>query len=469
MTKKILIIGSNGYLGTRLVEFLIFRTDYHITTISQYYSPFNLFKSARLVSFECDQAHFPISCIKQYDVIISLAPKNEKLISYIQSHQTFIFTDPRYQYYLNNIGPFSFSHYHLDLINVNGFSSHFDLSKPINYNVYLYKNDKISELPSHTTENYLGIFDFCRCIESLIIFGKLSRSGSYRLCSNLPNQLPFDFTYQDTYNTIVREIVDNWDFIKEIKNPISCLICKYPSITIKWNREYVYCTNCFHISKKHIQYDRQNESAQNSHQLATNENVENFDSEMVVSEFIRRYPLCETTFVMSQNILVITETILQKKWQIELDKILRSLSDNQNLCITYTTFEKLSSVHSLFDFVFIPDGIQTLENPFTVFKLLGNKLFDNGKIILKTTSTIPFLLPVDLSNWLVPKVVSFYNIYSLKLLIERHNLYINKSNYMENGENIICMISKKNSCISECVNDCFLYELERGVYLETSY
>lgn len=474
MAKKILIIGSNGYLGSRLIEFLIFRTDYHITTVSQYYSEFNIFKSSRLVSFECDQQYFPIECVSNYDVIISFAPKYEKLVSYIQPSQTFIFTDPRYFQLCNH----QFSFYHLDLINVNGFSQLFDLSRPINYAVYLFKNNQLSDIPNNNNENFLGILDFCRCIEALIIFGRLSRSGSYKICSNLENSLPFNFTYQDTYGSIIRDILSNWDNIIEIKNPISCLLCKHPANRVGWNWEFVVCSNCFHIQRKykywiqnetHNDTDNTDEQYSLSHNANENENdILNVDDE-IISNFTERYPLCRQNLVNSHNILIVTPIMLEKRWQFILNHILKILADNPNLSIVYTTFRKLRGIHSLFDFIFLPDGIQTLDNPFSVFQLLSNKLFDNGNIILKTSSTIPFLSPIDLSNYLSQKAISFHNTYSLKTLIERYSLYLNKSNYIDNGENIICIISKKNDCISPCVNRCFVYEIENSVYDQNSY
>lgn len=475
MTKKILIIGSNGYLGSRLIEFLIFRTDYSITTVSHYYYDFNLFKSSRLISFQCDQKFFPVECIKNFDIIISLAPKYEKLVSFIKPSQTFIFTDPRYLNLISNRinsgnNESIFSYYHLELVNINGFSTVFDLSKSINYNVYLYKNNNSSTLSRESNENILGIYDFCRCIESLIIFGRMSRSGSYKLCSNLPNSLPFNFTYQDTYNTIVTEILDNWTSIRELKNPTLCLICKHPSNKIHWNCEFVFCTYCFHVQRKYILLEENS----NNEKLDIQENnqevdILNFDMNEILSQFLTRYSLCRENLVNSHNILIATPKILEKHWQVILDKILKTLSENSNLSIIYTTFNSIDNIHSLFDFIFLPDGIQTLDNPFKIFRLLSNKLFDNGKIILKTSSSIPFLSHVDLSTYITSKAISFYNTYSLKVLIERFNLYLNKCSYTEVGENILCMISKKNECISSCVNECFIYEVENNVYDQYSY
>jgi hypothetical protein len=500
MTKRILIIGSNGYIGSRLVEFLLFRTDYSITTVSNYYYEFNLFKSSRLVSFQCDQRYYPSECIRDFDVVISFAPKYESLIHYLQPEQTFIFTDPRYLFSIQNLFPrnetvqqFSFNYYHLELINVNGFSPVLDLSKSINYNIYLYKNNRIPVVPLYNNENFLGILDFCRCIESFIIFGRLSLSGSYKLCSSLPNNLPFHFIYQDTYNTIVTEILENWNSILQIKNPKPCLICSCPTKVVYWNSDYVVCKNCFHIQRKHtIKWDEPQEQQRNNDNEKDNDNDNDngndngndrdndngndnghsdghVNIDEIITHFLSRYSLCRENLVNSQNILILTPKILPKRWQGILNRVLKSLSQNSNLSVVYSSFVYSSTVHSLFDIIFIPDGIQMIENPYMNFRLISNKLFDNGKIILKTASTIPFLSPIDLSSYITSNNVSFYNTYSLRLLVEKYSLYINKCDYTDAGENILCLISKKNNCISSCVNDCSIYEIENNIYDQYSY
>ena len=440
-SKKICIIGGNGYIGTRLIEFLLFRTDYHITVISLKFHKFNIVPSERIITVTGNQDDLPYEFYKTFDSIITFAPFSFNLVKKLGSDQIFVFTDPRYQRLMNNN-----HYYYIDHAEINGFSQSFNTSNSINKEVFLYKNNLKDRIEQNNVE-FVSIFDFCRFIETILIYSTKSFSGRYSLSSETSQFHPFDFISFDTYSSIIDDILTNWNRINNFQISYKCIICQNECKPTKNNPDFLNCTTCFHIQRKLLNITL-------AHEDKFNETFEEY--------FLLEH---HNYFIGIQNLLVITPWDLKENQKTFLKILIESMSKN-DLTIEFVSPSEINNVYSLFDVVLIPYGIDKINNPQVFFSNLLGKLFDNGKIIIQTTNTLPFVnrynFDKDLGN-------CFYNTSSMKNLCSQVGLKLCNSHYStaSNLNVFICYKSTNNQ--QDYLVDTFLYELENEIYDQSSY
>lgn len=444
--KKICIIGSNGYIGSRIIEFLLFRTDYLITVISNKFHDFNISNSERIVTVTGDQDEIPSIFFKYFDFIVTFAPYSSNLITKIKEDQLFIFTDPRYQHLL----PEDQHYYYIDSAEINGYSMSFDISKTINNQVYLYKKGEIQTIVQDDNLSFISIFDYCRFIENILIYGKKEYSGRYTISSFTEQYFPFEFIAYDSYNTIVDDILVNWSSIKHIKDSKKCEICDSKLLKAHKNPDFLYCSECFYIERK------------------VKNTTGNYD-DIFMNTFNDYYLMDYSEYFLEiQNILLITPWELTKDQKSFFELFLQTLSKNENIRISFSSIKEVKNIYSLFDVVLIPYGIDMITNPCEFFENIGNKLFDNGRIILQTPNTLSFVenynLNVDRNSNI------FFNTSCMKTLCKKTGLKLFKSFYSSNDNNICLFICHKDtSSIPDQLIDTLLYELEMDIYDENSY
>jgi hypothetical protein len=441
-TKRICIIGANGYIGSRLLDFLLFRTDYHITILSPKFHKFNILPSERLVVVTGNQDNLPDEFYNTFSSIITFAPFSRNLVSKINDEQVFIFTDPRYQRMTTNL-----HYYYIDSAQINGFSPSFDTTKTINKEVFLFKSGLKAEIEQIET-SFISIFDFCRFIETVLIYNQTSFSGRYFITSETMQYFPFEFISYDTYNTIIGDILTNWNRIENIKTGYNCMICQSESLTAKNNPDFVYCTYCFHIQKKTMD-------------IIT-------EPKDIFSETFSEYTLIEHANYFSgiHNLLIVTPWNLKECQKTFLRILIEGISQRE-LKMEFISLSEIKNVYSLFDIVLLPYGIENILNPTVLFSNLLEKLFDNGKIIVQTKNTLPFVTRYNFDNISIGQ--SFYNTSSMKGLCNKTGLKLINSHYSRdiNLNTFICY--KNTGNFEENLVDTFLFELESEVYDEKSY
>lgn len=449
--KRICIIGANGYIGSRLLDFLLFRTDYHITILSPIFHKFNILPSERLVIVTSKQDILPDNFYDSFSFIITLAPFSRDLVNKINDEQVFIFTDPRYQRMTTHL-----HHYFIDCAQINGFSPSFDTSRSINKDVYMFKTGLKTEI-EQIEISFVSIFDFCRFIETILIHNQKSFSGRYFITSETRQYYPFEFMSYDTYNTIIGDILTNWNRIENIKIGYKCMICQSESLTAKNNPDFVYCSYCFHIQKKIMN-------------IIT-------DPKDVFTETFSEYTLIEHTnyFDSIHNLLIVTPWKLKECQKTFLRILIESITQKdttqtqtqKDIKMEFVSFSEIKNVYSLFDLVVLPYGIENIINPPVLFSNLLEKLFDNGKIIIQTQNTLPFVTRYNWDNNSMGN--SFYNTSSMKSLCNKTGLKLTNSHYSK-FDNINTFICQKNTGnFPENLVDTFLFELENDIYDEKSY
>lgn len=441
VSKRICIIGANGYIGSRLIEFLLFRTDYHITVLSPQFHSFNITSSERIITFTASQDHLHRDFYKVFDAIISLAPFSFKLLEKIDYEQVFIFTDPRYNAIVTE-----HHYYYIDHAEINGYSPSFNITNAINQEVFLYKNN-LKENIEQNNISFISIFDFCRFIETLLNYSTKSFSGRYFISSETSQFSPFEFIAFDTYNSITDDILSNWNRISNFKTAYKCRVCQNDCKVAKKNPDFLYCTSCFLIQKKLFD-------------ITTNENDKFNDT-------FEEYFLLEHAdyFIGIQNILVVTPWELKENQKTFLKILIESMSKT-NLRIEFVSFSGIRNVYSLFDIVLLPYGIEMINNPQLLFSNLLGKLFDNGKIIIQTENTLSFINRYNFNKQLGN---CFYNTSSMKSLCNKIGLKLCKSHYSINSNLNVFVIFKNTTKQPEELTNTFLYEVENDVYDWASY
>ena len=443
--KRICLIGGNGYIGSRLMHFLLFRTDFNIVVVSEKYHDFNKISSEKLVIFTADQDKLPQNFFNTFDCIISLAPYSNKIPLQIHEDTMFIFTDPRYQQIIHTNQYF----YYIDSAEVNGFSLSFDLSKNINSSVYEYKIGNSGEINPKNDIPFISIIDFCRYIESLIIYGKKEYSGRYYISSETSNEYPYEFMSYDTIQSITDDILLNWDDISYIKTTPHCIICDSESYKTKNNPDFLYCSNCFHIQRKdfNLTFDGYNP-------------VYTHDTYFS----LLNYP---EYFIGAQNVLIVIPHEIKEDEKKYFEEILVKITKNDNLLIEFARDIHLNNVYSLFDIILIPYGIELLCNPYRFLEKISSKLFDQGKLIIQSSNTLSFIGRYNVD---IPKQYnSFFNTSSMKILCNKVGLYLKNSYYLNSNSNLFVCYKAQNNNTSSILVEPFMHELEYDVYQGTSY
>lgn len=464
-TKKILVIGGNGYIGNRLVDYLV-EQKFDITIldrndhVNDQLLDFNKLYSEMMdppcaINYiKANYTRIVDTFFKAFDSIVFLVNEFDladlcHLLNNLEPHQQFIFgkfCENDDQLYKLVSALHSSNYCCLDFGQLYGVSRNF---KP--------ETDKITHIDH-----------FCEAVTTVIKTNFLF-NGIFNF-NNFESIFNFKFRNVSEMHSETSVIL-NTIVVKDLNSTRNCQVCE--NLTTKFcnlgelpldeydvhDTSLYYCSDCFHIQSNGmgnaIEY-LDSEFKEFSYNLAIfslarlgyfNNHQSDFKETgqvkiLIIGDNYTDYQKEAYNFIQSECGMQLCVNTCRLK---DIDNLLISASESFDLIIC-------------FDFDYIVNLHETLS-------LLKNLLNHDGLILLQCQSNITSS-PLDFFNGVNSKRISYFSINSMKKLCSDNELYLNNGFDIDNH---FYLYEVTNRSFNSNINELLHKDIELGIYGEEYY